>query len=91
MNLLLAAVYNNYKRRLEQNLEDRAEKRIENFEKIFDFFDKNKKGHLTIGEAKGFFGLIFDLDIEHNYNHALTFDKIVFIIDVYRQKILHKS
>ena len=61
LNILLANVFSMYKRRLEQNLENRQIKRAQRLGKHFDRYDHNLKGHLNLMETKKFFKHCFDL------------------------------
>ena len=58
INLLLAKVFDNYKKSLEESAENRSEKRRERLESYFDMFDDERKGFLNIMQAKRFFSVV---------------------------------
>lgn len=62
MNVLLAVIFDNYKRRVQWTSDSRGKERIEYIEKFFDKYDEGHKGYLTIYEAKAFFGYVLDFN-----------------------------
>ena len=62
MNVLLAVIFDNYKRRIEWTSQNRGRERVQHIEKFFDKYDEGKKGWLTIQEAKAFFAFVLSLN-----------------------------
>lgn len=62
LNLLLAKVFSNYRKRLEQKVTSKTEYRIALLEQFYDRFDLENKGFLTLKETKKFFKITMDLN-----------------------------
>ena len=80
MNVLLAMVYENYKKRVEKKAELKTNKRVGYISTIFQMFDKNQKEYLDLDEAKKFFELVLDFNYKKKEGRA-KFRKIMSIID----------
>lgn len=78
MNVLLAVIFDNYKRRVQWTSQNRGKERIEYIEKFFDKYDEGDKGYLTIYEAKAFFGYVLDF----NYRESDDRKKLQTILKV---------
>jgi len=61
MNVLLAVIFDNYKRRVQWTSQNRGKERLKHIEKFFDKYDEGAKGYLSVYEAKVFFGYVLDL------------------------------
>jgi two pore calcium channel protein, plant len=88
-NVLLATVQYNYQRRIQKKVEQGTETRAQYIEAYFDKFDEDKKGHLTLPEAKEFFALVLDLNFRKSKDRA-TFRKIMKLVDIENNRIVHK-
>lgn len=62
MNVLLAVIFDNYKRRVEWTSQNRGKERVQYINQFFDKYDEGNKGWLTVYEAKAFFALVLGLD-----------------------------
>lgn len=62
MNVLLAVIFDNYKRRIGWTSETRSRERMKYITQFFDEFDESDKGWLTVYEAKDFFAHVLDLN-----------------------------
>jgi two pore calcium channel protein len=80
MNVLLAMVYENYKKRIEKKAELKTNKRVGYISTIFQMFDKNQKEFLDLGEAKRFFELVLDFNYKTKEGRA-KLRKIMTIVD----------
>ena len=83
--ILLATIYDNYKRRMENRAENKSEQRITTIKSYFKLYDKNDSGVLDIEQAKKFFALIFDLNYKEP-NDRTMFRKIMIVVDVDNSK-----
>jgi Ca2+-binding EF-hand superfamily protein len=83
--ILLATIYDNYKRRMENRAENKSEQRITTIKSYFKLYDKNDSGVLDIEQAKKFFALIFDLNYKES-NDRTMFRKIMTVVDVDNSK-----
>ena len=54
-NILLAVVFDNYKRQLVEKVDDHTETRVKYISEYFDSFDRDKKGVLSLAKGKLFF------------------------------------
>ena len=70
MNVLLAVIFDNYKRRVQWTSQNRASQRVEHINKFFDNYDEGDKGWLTIYEAKAFFKFVLNLDYSSKDNRT---------------------
>lgn len=82
--VLLAVVFENYKKRVEGRSLNKSESRISMIRKYFLIYDTSGRGELQIDEAKKFFALILDLDFR-NPNDRITFRKVLKIVDIESQ------
>ena len=78
MNVLLAVIFYNYKRRVQLTSQNRGRERIEFIETFFDRYDEGNKGWHTIYEAKAFFAYVLDL----NYRDKEDREKLQTILKV---------
>jgi len=63
-NILLAVVFDNYKKRLQEKVEDKTESRVKYISQYFEEFDKESKGYLTLEQAKNFFQCCLSLSTQ---------------------------
>jgi hypothetical protein len=82
--VLLAVVFENYKKRVEGRSLNKSESRIKMIRKYFQFYDTSNRGVLQTDEAKKFFALILDLDYR-NPNDRTTFRKVMKVVDIESQ------
>ena len=94
LNVLLAVVFENYKKRLEERVTKRGIKRVNYIEKYYSLYDPHDKGFLSVREAKKFFALVLDLDYKDRKDRT-AFKKIMKVVDpdsekfVYKENIVH--
>lgn len=62
MNVLLAVIFDNYKRRIGWTSETRSRERMKYINQFFDEYDEGNKGWLTLHEAKDFFVYVLSFD-----------------------------
>ena len=80
-NILLAIVFDNYKKRITQKVENKTETRVSYIIKYFEMFDLDNDGILSLIEAKKFFAIVLDLDYKLPRDRV-TFRKIMKVLDV---------
>jgi len=88
-NILLAIVFDNYKKRITQKVEDKTESRVSYIVKYFEMFDLDNDGILNLLEAKKFFSIVLDLNYKKP-SDRVTFRKIMKVLDVDDQRIIYK-
>ena len=64
LSILIANVFNKYKNRLEERINEHSNKRRDQIEKAYAMFDKEERGSLTSEEFKEYFAFVFDTDME---------------------------
>ena len=79
-SVLLALVFENYKRRVEELSQEKLDRRLTYIEMFYDQFDENGDGYLTYREAKDFFEFVLDLNFRKR-QHRKTFVRIIKIVD----------
>ena len=82
-------MFDNYKRRLQERVETKAESRAHMISTYFDENDVGAKGYLTLQECKKFFAILLEL----NYTKAkdrVTFRKIIKLVDIENTKTAYK-
>jgi len=89
-NVLLAVIFDNYKRRIELNSVKRVGNRRQHVEKIYNKFDTEGKGYLTISQARKFFALTLDLNFKYK-SHQRIFRKTLKHLDVEETKQIKKE
>jgi hypothetical protein len=62
LNVLLAVVFDNYKKKLEERVSQKQEMRSEYISHFFFKYDKGLKGFLDVEESKPFLQIIMNLD-----------------------------
>lgn len=80
-NLLLAVIFENYKKRLLQNAERKIETREQAISDLFDVYDTEKKGYLDLKQTKQFLGLLLELDYKLPTD-KVKFRKVMKVIDI---------
>ena len=89
-NVLLAVIFDNYKRRIELNSVKRVGNRRGHVEKIYNQYDKDAKGYLTISQARKFFATTLDLNFKYK-SHQKIFRKTLKHLDVEETKQIRKE
>ena len=90
LNVLLAVIFDNYKRRIELNSVQRIGNRRQHVEKIYNRFDTEGKGYLTISQARKFFAVTLDLNYKLK-SHQKIFRKTLKHLDVEELKEIRKE
>jgi two pore calcium channel protein len=62
LNVLLAIVFDNYKKRIEDTVLEKQNERHKYIEMYYRCYDQEEKGYLTINESKKFLALVMNLD-----------------------------
>ena len=81
LQMVLAVVFDNYKRRIELKSVEKIGNRRQYVEKIYNQFDVEGKGYLTIRQARKFLGLTLDLNYRYK-SHQERFRKILKHLDI---------
>ena len=89
-NVLLAVIFDNYKRRIELNSVVRVGSRRQHVEKIYNQFDHEAKGYLTISQTRKFLSVTLDLDYRYKA-HQKIFRKVLKHLDVEETKMIKKE
>ena len=89
-NVLLAVIFDNYKRRIELNSVIRVGSRRQHVEKIYNQFDHEVKGYLTISQTRKFLSVTLDLDYRYKA-HQKIFRKVLKHLDVEETKMIKKE
>ena len=89
-NVLLAVIFDNYKRRIELNSVIRVGSRRQHVEKIYNQFDHEVKGYLTISQTRKFLSVTLDLDYKYK-PHQKIFRKVLKHLDVEETKMIKKE
>ena len=89
-NILLAIVFDNYKKRITQKVENKTETRVSYIVKYFEMFDLDNDGILNLLEAKKFFAIVLDLNYKKP-SDRVTFRKIMKVLDIDDQRIIYKA
>lgn len=89
MNVLLAVIFDNYKRRVEWTSQNRGRERVVHINMFFDRYDEGGKGWLTVYEAKDFFAYILNLNYSKTEDRQ-NFKNIMKLADPEGAKILLK-
>jgi len=79
-SVLLALVFENYKKRVEELSQTKLDRRLHYIEIFYDQFDIDGDGYLAYSEAKDFFEFVLDLNYRKR-KHRKTFVKIIKIVD----------
>ena len=90
LNMLLAKVFSNYKKQLEERAGVNSDNRNQSLERYFEVIDKGNKGYLTIDEAKKFFSIALELKYTRKRDQ-ITFRRIVKIMDPENTKMIRKQ
>lgn len=90
LNVLLAIVFTNYKKRLQEKVEKKGEDRAKMISDYFDEYDKGNKGYLDLAETKKLFAMLLDLKWTRNRDRV-TFKKIIKLIDIDGTKEIQKE
>ena len=89
-NVLLVVIFDNYKRRIELNSVIRVGSRRQHVEKIYNQFDHEVKGYLTISQTRKFLSVTLDLDYKYKA-HQKIFRKVLKHLDVEETKMVKKE
>lgn len=89
-NVLLATIFDNYKKRVQEKFDLKSKDRSFYIEQYFERFDRGKKGYLNLSETKTFFALIFELDYMKSKDRV-TFRKIMKLVDVDNERLVYKQ
>jgi hypothetical protein len=89
-NVLLATIFDNYKKYIENKFESKTQTRADYIDQYFEKYDRDKKGYLSLSEAKSFFSMLLELDFK-KANDRVTFRKIMLLVDVDSERIVYKS
>ena len=93
MSVLLAVIFDNFKKRMEILQRKKVSYRMEYIEQFFNAFDEQDDGWLSIKDTRAFFATVCDLDYKKK-NHRKLFVKIMRIVDpenncvVFKERIL---
>ena len=90
LNILVAIVFDNYKKRVAEKQKKKLIKRLEYVEMYFDLHDEDNNGVLDLREAKHFFSTVLDLKFKKKA-HRLTFLRIMKICDPEKNKVIFKD
>lgn len=89
-NVLLATIFENYKNRCEEKSKMKADTREENLKLLFEQYDDDKNGSLDVEEAKLFWVVLLDLDMESERDQ-LKFDYIIELTANKETGLAHKT
>ena len=90
LNLLLAKVFSNYRRRLELKVSMRSDNRVKLLEQFYDKFDLENKGFLTLNETKNFFKVTMDLNFRKERDQRL-FLNLMRLVDPENNRIVYRE
>ena len=90
LNLLLAKVFSNYRRRLELKVSMRSDNRVKLLEQFYNKFDEENKGFLTLNETKKFFKVTMDLNFRKERDQRL-FLNLMRLVDPENKRIVYKE
>jgi hypothetical protein len=90
LNLLLAKVFTNYKKSLEEKADQREKNRRKLLEKCFDILDTEGTGTLNLQKSKIFLKKVLNLNYRREKDQ-LTFKRIMKMVDPENKNILKRE
>lgn len=70
-SVLLAVIFDNYKRRMQGMQKRNISERINHIEKIYNAYDVDEKGWLTTKQTRGFFESVLDLNQSKSHHRKV--------------------
>lgn len=80
-NLLLAMIFDNYRKRVQEKADTKVEERVIMIRQYFERFDREKKGYLDLSQAKTFLKALLDLNYTKPKDR-ITFRKFMKLVDL---------
>ena len=88
--ILLAIVFDNYKKRVEQQYKIKLSRRLYYIKLFYDQYDVDEDGYIDYAQARDFFQEVLDLNFTKG-RHRKTFVKIIRIVDPENARIVLKE
>lgn len=89
-NVLLAIVFDNYKKRVVKMSESKIQKRMTFIKMYYEQFDPDDLGYLTYKQARNFFQQVLEMNFKRKA-HRQRFVQVIKIVDPEHYKIVTKE
>ena len=90
MSVLLAVIFDNYKKRMVELQRKKVSKRLEYISQFFDYYDVDGNGWLSMRQTRKFFETVLDLD-QRRPKHRKLMQQIFRIVDPDNEKKILKE